>query len=158
MTAPDTETRLLTAIADAIWCLEHDAPLSACAALRAALGVQGYDGATAAAGRGDDVSDSEHYLVVHAAVADTDPDWSIEHTAVCPQYEIWDGVFDYSCSVGRHITEAGLDAFGTFGEWPEQIPKIPGRYPIEAWFEEYYSHYYGATEYDAGLRIIEEQS
>lgn len=101
---------------------------------------------------------SEHHIIV---VGDVDPesglpDWSIEHPPECPQGEpYFPGVVDYTCTVGNEISTNGLAAFSTWDEWPEDVPKVPGRYPIEAWQEEYYSHSYGSVEYDRGLRMKE---
>lgn len=97
---------------------------------------------------------ANHYIIVENVDQDGSiPDWSIEHPADCPTIEIYHGVTDYSCEVGREISSAGLTAFGTWEEWPDSIPRETGRYPIEFWEEEHSTPYYG-SEYDSGLRVV----
>lgn len=105
-----------------------------------------------------------HYIVVEEEIDETGyPEWSIEHPDECPREYLHDGytifigagrVLYYNCAVGRIIDEAGLDAFGSFSAWPEDIPTAPGKYPIEAWVEKHYNPCYGPTEYDVGLCVV----
>lgn len=92
-----------------------------------------------------------HWLVVHEH---PDDGFEVEHTEDCLNpYGL------VACDVAFHA-EDGLNLFfhradvgGSDPHWRTD-GLIPGRYLIESWFNEYYSHYYGSTEYDAGLSLM----
>lgn len=102
---------------------------------------------------------SGHFLVVTSDEgADGYPEWWIEHPAECPTVEVYEDTVDYGCHVASEIAFGGLaGAFGSWAGWPEDVPRIPGRYPIEYWNESYYNHYAGGWEHDAGLRLVAQE-
>ena len=111
---------------------------------------------------------SNHYIIVHdydpdCTVPDccayTIPEWEIEHPDGCRTIVENLGYITYkiyTCPVGLEISMFGLMAFGSSSSdgWPEDLPKVPGKYAIEAWTEESVN-YDRETEYDSGLRLVE---
>lgn len=129
--------------------------------------------------------EGRHWLVIHEADGDDYPEWEIIHDTCLLKHEgywqdveklipgqpedafwvaveptgerIWVEYYHYDCSVEHLINDMGIEVFGSpaHGEdWPGGLPRGPGRYEVEPWFETI--RYFEGTEYDAGMRLIED--
>jgi len=101
-----------------------------------------------------------HWLIVKEWDADEDDLFDVEHHPDCPT-EVADSSYTvHTCVVGEMIADAGLESYFQHRDDPapntayaERV--VPGRWPIEPWFETYHGH--EGDEYDAGLRIPEQE-
>jgi hypothetical protein len=108
-----------------------------------------------------------HYIVVEPWEPDVDPDEliQVEHPADCPTIVRYAGdgehpdVVELNCDVGFYVGEHGLSEYFVHADdedandYAERVG--PGRHEIEAWHVTHPGGPWGATEYDAGLRLAE---
>lgn len=120
---------------------------------------------------GGAVSDA-HFLVVHPWDSEAEPSdlIEVEHPPGCPtvmQYEGDDehpGVVVENCAVGFYINEHGLSEYFGHADDPDRDDRFsfpewvgPGRHEIEAWHEVHPGGPWGPTEYDAGIRLADQE-
>jgi len=107
-----------------------------------------------------------HWLIVKEWDADEDAElFDVEHHSDCPtevRGEEPNTYTAHTCPVAEMIEDSGLDGYFQHRDDPacdewyvERVP--PGRWPIEPWSETH--HYFESPdEYDAGLRVVEQEA
>jgi hypothetical protein len=109
---------------------------------------------------------SGHYLVVQPWEADVDDLIEVEHPVDCPTIVRYEGdgdhpdAVDLNCAVGFYIGEYGVSEYFTHADDPDGPgggePVGVGRHEIEAWHVVHPGGPWGATEHDAGVRLVED--
>jgi hypothetical protein len=109
---------------------------------------------------------SAHYLVVEPWESDAEDLIQVEHPSNCPAIVTHAGdgehpdVVEPNCAVGFYIGEYGVGEYFTHADDPDGLgggePVKVGRHEIEAWHVVHPAGPWGATEYDAGVRLVDQ--